>query len=424
MASALIEKTKKYQELVAEVKAVWDEAGDDLLSEEKKQAVIAKNKEIEDVEKDLLQLHEQKNLREANSRQHQELARLGARPDFGGVPESSGDARAIQGKSLGQAVLEDPEFKAWRERVCPNGMPPHQEATIGTSPRVGVKALVTGTDVTSGGAIAISERLPLIDPGTARRPLALRQLVTGGQTGSEAVEYVRQGAFTNAAAPVAEAVDVNTGTKPQSGVALARIVEHVKTIAHWLPITRRALSDAAQLRTYIDSILLYGLEEQLEDQMVSGDGTGENFDGVLHVAGTTPQAFYIDRLTTARKARTKVRTAGRAVPNAYVMHPNDWETFDLTQDNELRYYFGGPAVVGTPRLWGLPVVEVQSAGLEGNLVCADWTLAILWDREMGNILMSDSHANFFIQNLIAILAELRAAFGIIRPSAFVKAPLS
>jgi hypothetical protein len=44
---------------------------------------------------------------------------------------------------------------------------------------------------------------------------------------------------------------------------------------------------------------------------------------------------------------------------------------------------------------------------------------MLWDREQAAISVSDSHADFFVRNLIAILAELRAAFGVIRPPAFV-----
>jgi hypothetical protein len=33
--------------------------------------------------------------------------------------------------------------------------------------------------------------------------------------------------------------------------------------------------------------------------------------------------------------------------------------------------------------------------------------------------MTNSHSDFFVRNLIAILAEMRAAFGLIRPKAFV-----
>jgi HK97 family phage major capsid protein len=253
----------------------------------------------------------------------------------------------------------------------------------------------------------------------------VRDIITVGETGSDTVEYVRITSVTNNAAPTAEATATggSSGTKPESAMAMLRVTESVKTIPHWIPATNRSLADAPQLRTIIDNFLRYGIEEELEDQILTGDASGENFDGVLHVAGTTPQAFDTDILKTTRKARTKVRTVGRARPTAYVMNPLDWEKFDLLQDNEARYYYGGPMNPGSPRLWGLPVVESEGM-TEGTTVCADWKLAILWDRMQTAISMSNSHSDFFIRNLVAILAEMRAAFGVIRPPAFVIADLT
>lgn len=153
--------------------------------------------------------------------------------------------------------------------------------------------------------------------------------------------------------------------------------------------------------------------------MISGSGVGENFTGVLETSGTGSQAWDTNFLTTTRKARTKVKLAGRATANGYVLHPLDWQAADLLQDNEARYYFGGPSVLGTPRLWGLPVIESE-AMTQGTGVVADWRFAYLWLREQARILVSDSHADFFTRNIVAVLAEERAAFGIVRPLAFVE----
>jgi HK97 family phage major capsid protein len=80
----------------------------------------------------------------------------------------------------------------------------------------------------------------------------------------------------------------------------------------------------------------------------------------LQTSGRQTQAWSTNILTTTRKAKTIVGTVGRARPNAYVLNPSDWETIDLLQDNEARYFYGGPAQVGVPRLWGLPVVEEEA----------------------------------------------------------------
>jgi HK97 family phage major capsid protein len=273
-----------------------------------------------------------------------------------------------------------------------------------------------------------------------QRPLRLRDVVTPGTTTSDTVEYVRVTSVTNNAAPVAEATssaaptapggagalvnNANGGYKPESGVALAKVTAAVKTIAHWMPATKRALSDAAQVRTLIDAFLMYGLEEELEDQMIQGDNTGENFEGLGNVSGVQAQAWDTDLLTTTRKAKTKVRTVGRSVANAYLLNPADTEALDLLQDNEARFYFGGPGGAGTAQvLWGVPVIETEAVP-SGTGYCGDFRKAILWDREQATIQVTDSHLDFFVRNLVAILAEMRAAFGVIQPSAFVEMDLT
>jgi HK97 family phage major capsid protein len=104
------------------------------------------------------------------------------------------------------------------------------------------------------------------------------------------------------------------------------------------------------------------------------------------------------------------------------MHPNDAERLDLLKDSSGRYYFGGPINGDTSRVWRVPVVESETQ-VEGSGIMGDWRKAVVWDREQASIQVSDSHADFFIRNMVAILAELRAAFGVIRPSAFIEVEL-
>ena len=80
-------------------------------------------------------------------------------------------------------------------------------------------------------------------------------------------------------------------------------------------------------------------------------------------------------------------------------------------------------VQGRRQLWGYPVVTSQTV-TEGYALLGDWRKAILWDRERASIQVSDSHSDFFIRNLVAILAEMRAAFGVIRPTAFCQVDLT
>lgn len=370
----------------------------------------------------------------------EELNALGQ--PVGHVAKAAG-GRAHDRKSLGQALTDAPDWLEWRKTINPAIT--SDFGRIGNSPVVpfdsksfiggqGAKALLTGASDTSGGALVDTQWLGLLDTGTFMRPLTIRDLVTKGTTGSDAVEYARVTGFTNAAATVAEATtdalptsvdaggalvqNAGGGYKPKSSMVLEKVVDTVKTIAHWLPATKRALSDAGQLRTLIDTFLNYGLEEELEDQIINGDNTGENFEGVLEVSGTQAQAWDTNLFVTTRKARRKVRQVGRAVPTAFVFNPEDNERIDLATDGTDRFYGNGPFGLGPDVLWGLPRVESEAVPVGTGLVGA-WNMAVLWDREQAAIQVSDSHADFFVRNLVAILAEMRAAFGILRPKAFV-----
>lgn len=334
-------------------------------------------------------------------------------------------------RSIGQRFVENPDYQSWLRTVAPTGLIPESAKGLHSPPlKFGgmteldrLSALLTGVSDTSAGAFVTPQYYPgLTELG--RRPLTIREVITNLQTSSDLVSYVRVTTETNAAAAVPEATAAagGSGVKPESALAFERVDTPVVTIAHWIPATKRALSDAAGLRGLIDSFLRYGLDEELEDQIVAGTG-GDGFTGILETAGTQAQAWDTNVFVTTRKARRKVRTVGRRIPTAYIMNPEDWETIELKVDNESRFFGDGPFGLTSPRLWGLPVIESEAVPVGTGLV-GDFRTCVLWDREDSAISVSDSHSDFFIRNLVAILAEMRAAFGVLKPNALVEIDLT
>ena len=350
----------------------------------------------------------------------------GFEADMAGGKRDPGHA-ALKG-TLGERFVNSPEFTAWLKQVAPSGRVSDKAALV--SPPVEFKSLlkkdlVTGDSVTSAGAFVQTDYSGIYEP-LGRYETSVLDLVNRRTTASDLVEFVRQTTKVQQAAPVAEA-NVTTysgatgevsGEKPEATIAFEKVQEPVKTIAVWIPATRRALSDASQIRGIIDQELYDDLREELEDQILNGDGVGENFTGLVNTAGILTQAWNTDLLTTSRQAITTLQVTGLARPTAWVIHPSDWETFDLLQDAQDRYYWGGPMAQGRLALWNVPVVLSQSLD-QGSAILGDWRKAILWDREQSNIQVSNSHEDFFIRNMVAILAEMRAAFGVIRPTGFV-----
>lgn len=322
-------------------------------------------------------------------------------------------------KTAGQGLVESKDFQAYLKSITtPNG-----EVTQGSfkqSPQFDAKALIL-TSNTSGGALVRRDYMPTVS--LPLQPLSVRDIISVLRTSSNMIEFVRVTGFTNAAARVPEPTSAtdDAALKPESSIALQIVQETVKTIAHFFAITRQILADAPQLQTIIDTFGRDGLELVLEEKIINGAG-GADFTGLDNTVGLTQQAFDTSLLVTTRKARTKVKYTGRATPTAYVLNPMDWEELDLTVDNEARYYFGGPMVLGTPRLWGLPVVECEPVR-EGTGYVGDMKQAVLWDRESATMHITDSNRDWFERNILAILFELRAAFGVLRPAAIVRMDL-
>ena len=411
----------------AKIKALQDEAAGivDRADEE--------HRDFNDAERDRVKaiFDEAKALRESARKA---VARTTLRDEIKGlVIETEAveiNKKAISGKAErpGKAMTlydrwaADPGIQAFF-KANPDGFPDSVKGIRTPTVRLpGLKAIITST-VTAD--LIQPDYRGMLDP-FYQQPLVVRDVVTTGTTTSDTIEYARLESVTNAATVVPEASDTaGSGVKPQSSMTFEKITTSVKTIAHWMAATKRALADTGQLRTLIDQFLRYGLEEALEGEIVNGDGTGEHFTGLLNTPGTLAQPFSTDTLETIRKAITQVQLTGRTQPNALLINPADDEAFDLLKGGDGNYMQGSlvPWVGGQPRtVWGIPRVVTESmpagTGLLGN-----FRFAVLWDREAATLTATDSHDDFFVRNLIAMLAELRAAFGVLRPQAFCEVAL-
>lgn len=341
-------------------------------------------------------------------------------------------------KSIGQMFAESAEYKSMMGQFADGRI--NEKARVQSAP-MGVKALVTGASDTSGGAFVNTDIQNILEM-LGRRELTVRDLISVRQTESDTVEYVRQTTQLSSAAPVPEAtsaaaptapgtagalvLNAGGGYKPEGSMAFEKVTATVKTIAEWVPATKRGLADASQLRGLIDDELRADLAEEEEDQILNGSGSGENLTGILQTSGIQTQAWTDDLLTTIRKAKTKTRTVGRVAANGIVLNPEDAERLDLLRpiDGDGQFFGPGPfAAAGVRTVWGLPIVESEAIAAGTGLV-GDYTKAVLWDREQASITATDSHADFFIRNLVAILGEERVAFGVTRPKAFVSVDLT
>lgn len=334
------------------------------------------------------------------------------------------------GKTLGRAFVEsdvykefDPtigksrkfEFKSFDQFQRPFG-----RKALSTDSLLGAEGQLPSLLIDAlSGVYAAPERIERV-----------RDLLPVNQTSLGAIEFIMETGFVNRATTVPE-FSVNgeedphaqLTQKPRSELKLEVVTESVKTIAHWLAVTRQILSDMAMLRTYIDNRLIYGLKLAEDEQILYGSGTGDDLQGILthpaiqtYKASEGPQGD--TRIDTVRRAMTLATVAEYPI-DGVVLHPFDWEKIELEKGSDKRYIWVNVATGGEARLWRAPVIET-SAIRQNEFLTGSFRSAGLWDREEAAIRISDSHDKFFVKNLYAILAESRLCLTIYRPEGFVK----
>ena len=306
--------------------------------------------------------------------------------------------------SLGATIAADERIKQYVDRG------------VSGSQIITVQNAITSAAGSAGGMIFTDvEAEPVRMP---RRTLSVLALLSRGRTGSNMVTYTKQTTRANAAAHVAEGASA-----PASNYGWSKAEANVRKAKHITHISEEALADAAQLQTEIDTEMRYGLDLALEQQLVAGDGTGENFSGLrlnataFAAAAGLPNETRIDRL---RLALLQLSLANYSA-DGLLLNDTDWAAIELLKDTTGRYIFGNPGVAaGTPRLWNLDVATTtaQSAGewMAGNFLLA----ATYYDRNEVEVLFSTEHGTNFVDGMVTATASRRGALAVKREAALVK----
>lgn len=295
-------------------------------------------------------------------------------------------------------------------------------ASFRGSRRVSVpRAAITSVTGSGGALVGADRRQEIIMP--PERRLTIRDLIAPGTTDSNSIEYVRETGFTNSAAPVAEG-----GAKPYSELEFELVTAPVRTLAHLFKASRQILDDARALQSYIDARARYGLLTVEEQQLLYGNGTGANLQGLVTLAEAyaAPAGIAVtgeQRIDRLRLALLQAELS-EFPSDGIVLNPTDWAAIELTKDSEGRYIVGQPQEGTAARLWNRPVVATQAMQQDEFLTGAFRLGAQIFDRMDIEILVSTENADDFEKNMVTIRAEERLAFAVYRPEAFVTGPLT
>lgn len=296
-----------------------------------------------------------------------------------------------------------------------------QYATFQKQERRGGMRLEVKNTVTNAIGATFSERRPGIVEG-AFRVFTIEELLTNIPTSAPSIDWIRENVFTNAAAETTEGV-----AKPQSSLTFTTGTMPVSTVAHWIKITRQLAMDNAALAAYINRRMVYGVNLRTENQLVAGNGTAPNINGLTNTGNFTAHGYTSASLTALGLSPTnRFDLIGKMMGDAaladypadvVILNTGDWWTMRLAKDSQGRYLLGDPVNMTPPSLFGRPVVASNAMTADtvwvGNLAQA----ATLHTREGMVVEISDSDENNFQLNLLTIRAERRLALTVEKPAA-------
>lgn len=260
--------------------------------------------------------------------------------------------------------------------------------------------------------------------------LTIDDLLAQGTISGNAISYLVEDAMEGDFATVAEG-----GAKPQIHfVNPTQKTDALKKIAGFIDLTDEFLEDADFLKSEIDTRLLYRLAYVQEQQLLNGNGTGQNLLGVLNRSGlqTEASAGPGDNFEAVFRGMTKVDTNSGLPVDGVVIHPNDYQKFRLSKDGNQQYYGGGPfagqyanseGITLKPPLWDQKTV-ITPAIAEGTVAVGSWKLAATAYRKGGvRVESATQHASNFTNNKVTIRAEVRRALAVRVPLGFCKVTL-
>ncbi len=310
-------------------------------------------------------------------------------------------------RSLGQQFVESKGFKDLAES-------PSQRGKADMQLKATITLATTDTLGAAGDTVQVTRVAGIVAP--PERRMTVRDLITPGRMDGNALEYVKETGFVNNAGMVAEAA-----AKPQSDLKFDLVSTTAKVVAHYVKASRQILSDSSMLASYIDGRLRYGLAFKEEQQLLNGDGTGQNLLGIIPQA----TAYAAPGGLTSAQAMDQMRLAmlqaelAEYPATGHVMNPIDWTRIELLKDTTGRYIIGNPQGTTAPRLWNLPVVATQAIAQDKFLTGAFKLGAQLFDRWLARVEVATENEDDFIKNLVTVLAEERLALAVYRPEAFI-----
>lgn len=207
--------------------------------------------------------------------------------------------------------------------------------------------------------------------------------------------------------------------KPETTFKVDAKTGQVKTIATWTKVSEQLFADKSQLINILDNNLTHAVDVTVQNQLISGDGLGENLSGISKVGNFTD---YVTSSGTATNTVDLLRNVafkmrGANIDNlSIVLNWSDWSALLGLKSTSNEYLINGILDPVKQTIYGIPVV-LSSAMTAGKFAMGNFKMGGIVFDKTAMALEIDRTGDDFTKNLITIRAERRLGFAVVQPKA-------
>jgi HK97 family phage major capsid protein len=216
------------------------------------------------------------------------------------------------------------------------------------------------------------------------------------------------------------AAQVQGSTKAQVDFDITMTNAPAQVIAGYVKISRQMLDDVPAMTSFLQSRLLEKYLVAEDAQLLSGNGTAPNLQGLTGVASAFSGAATVD-VEQLVQAIAQVEASNYSA-TGILINPTDWANIINTKNTNSAYSLPGSTVVTTDgqlSIAGIPVFKSTAIAADKFLV-GDWAMgAQIMQRDGISVQFSEFDGNNFVENMITVRVEARIAFPIYYAGAFV-----
>lgn len=325
------------------------------------------------------------------------------------------------GASLAARIKEAFSTDVWKKHL--------ENRAEGESPIYALKDINWGAAGGEGVNDVVPNAMPFVIPQYPfEEPFDVRSYVPVGTVDSGSLDYPKEKLYTDGMG-----VEAETGLSDETTITFEMVTETAHRIATFAEVSRRALRNTAWLSQYLANRFMEKFIKLLNTQVLVGNGTGENLNGIITQASAFPAAgAFTDTIPTGESTlidaviamKSALYNTANVMANACFVSPVTHYQLTVQKTTTREYAYDGVlAQVDENGVWKLNgMVLIMSKDVpDGDALIGLISPNVLQVLMNGGIDMatSQSHSTNFAASLVAFRFEADVLFPIYRPYAFM-----